>query len=640
MPEGSRHSEQPVVPDAQSHMRYDDLKPVVRSYVDNLTEQVAELVRTYGVSHPKELIPLMETDTMSFADVKRFGALGEALKVCFENRMPPEAKREARKLREKAAEQYEELRNIFPRAHDGYEMVNTWAPESRIDVLTVIWALDRPLFDDVSERNQTPELQYAIVEALARNGELHAAMDRADRLDPRTFGGVFDPDLLDQHKRLHITIATLAVQQGQFDVAKQAFLKNPENEYVARELIFGLIKAGTFDEIDGILKLVRGSGGMTSRTLLTDLYVDIAEAMREKKQNTNRYLSDALEVIQISSKNQPTRWRITTNTKLAGELIRAGRMQDVHDVIEIGKGTGLNELLPSLVRILAEQNEESEAIRLIDMEKVGAVTKVECYLELALVSAKRGGDPRSFLREADRFNLQTNAGYLPLIECKFATVYALIDDQESMDQSIRNIGKGGRAFSYSSQEIETYFFACIDMGDVLVKKGRDPSLALQLMNQYVEHCVPPRKSAEEVVDMYLQIADFSRKLNDPRFSADVACGKAIELAGKSYRVDVLVNIAQYCIDNRISSSNVAFKEAVRIAQMGQNHAGINVRKGIVGDLFKVAVAKAKNRLDCQTELALALNHDQNSKNSVTQWIHGHLALANVYLDQARELEKT
>ncbi len=635
MPEGSRHIEQALnVPDAQSHMRYDDLKPVVRSYVDNLTEQVADLVRTYGVSHPKELIPLMETDVMRIEDVRRFGALSEALKVCFENRLPLEAKREARGLKEKAQEQYEAVKKMF-NPQVVFEMVESWAPESRRDVLSVMYEVDRPLFDDVSKRNQTPELQYAVVEALARNGELQIAMDRANALDPRTLGEVFDHSALHhEYKRLYITIATLAVEHGQFEIAKQAFLIDPKNDHVARKLIFGLIEAGKFDQVDDVLKLTDRRTQLATKRGWVDLYIDIAEILRVKKKDGNAYLTEVMDVIRASSNLTAKKWRTLTHEKLPGELIRHGRIQDAREIMELG----FDMQIPKLVRLLAEQGEESEAIRLIDARATSFLMKTESYLELALCAAKKGDNPKSYLGESLQFYQQIDHIPVWFIECKLAGVYTLLGNQNEVDQSVQKIDVKNQAFTYTSLEIADWFCVCEEFALIKNKKTGDPSIPIDFLYTYVEECAKRRGGGNEVIGMFIQIADLLRKLNNPNTPPHIPCRMAIEYALKIRRSDLLLEIAQYCIDHGVMDPTNALVMATSVT--GLNTDGRNkTPEAMTRDLFNVAIAKAKNRLDCQSDIDLALVRDQNAKNSVREWIHGHLALANVYLEQARGLEE-
>ncbi len=95
-------------------MRYADLQPAVRTHVDNLTEQIADLVRKYGKKHPKELVELMENEEMSIEDVRKFGALGKAIGEMFEkNMLPRELEKVVKSLRKKALSQCVDAENVY-----------------------------------------------------------------------------------------------------------------------------------------------------------------------------------------------------------------------------------------------------------------------------------------------------------------------------------------------------------------------------------------------------------------------------------------------------------------------------------------------------------------------------------------------
>ncbi len=105
MPEGSHYStsfanDVPHPDSPISHMRYDTLDTSVRSYIDNLTDQIAILVRKYGKKHPKELLPLMETDEMSLEEVRHFSKLTEHLAQAMRENAVPKADQEAWKHHE------------------------------------------------------------------------------------------------------------------------------------------------------------------------------------------------------------------------------------------------------------------------------------------------------------------------------------------------------------------------------------------------------------------------------------------------------------------------------------------------------------------------------------------------------------
>ncbi len=71
-------------------MRKADLSPKVGSYVDNLTDQLALLVKKYNKTHPKQLEPLVLSEEMTLEDVKHFGKLSKHLLFAFEqNNIPP-----------------------------------------------------------------------------------------------------------------------------------------------------------------------------------------------------------------------------------------------------------------------------------------------------------------------------------------------------------------------------------------------------------------------------------------------------------------------------------------------------------------------------------------------------------------------
>ncbi len=75
-------------------MRKADLSPKVGNYVDNLTDQLALLVKKYNKTHPEQLIPLIDNNEMSLSDVKRFGELMKHIaSALHENKIPASEQR-------------------------------------------------------------------------------------------------------------------------------------------------------------------------------------------------------------------------------------------------------------------------------------------------------------------------------------------------------------------------------------------------------------------------------------------------------------------------------------------------------------------------------------------------------------------
>ncbi len=71
-------------------MRKADLSPKVGSYVDNLTDQLAVLVKKYNKTHPEQLQSLVLSEEMTLEDVKHFGKLCKHLLFAFEkDNIPP-----------------------------------------------------------------------------------------------------------------------------------------------------------------------------------------------------------------------------------------------------------------------------------------------------------------------------------------------------------------------------------------------------------------------------------------------------------------------------------------------------------------------------------------------------------------------
>ncbi len=613
-----------AVSEATTHVSYADLQPAVRTHVDNLTEQMAELVRKYGKKHPKELVELMENEEMSIEDVRKFGALGRSIGEMFEkNMLPKEMRRDALRLREEAERLFLEADELFERHQLGGNQLDALPVEDRISVGAgyLRFGNDKILRSILYVPREAAQLFALAEDYPTANQKASMILNMIEK------NLVLLQIAKSAWKRRNNEAFETSIENADPSHSKDAFL-----EMVIRDVL---------DEKDFETAEYLAESG-SDWVKRAEMFLTIAHQAISIKQ-------EAIHSIQRAEEEIPKEY-ISDNGihgKIAVQYARFGMVEDVKRVMKKGLAF-ITFSLPEIAEGFVAFGQDEAALKLgSELPNWEVMSRMKVFGAIAIEQVKRGrNSDKAFkvVRETSQIFSDPFQGVTANII--LAQAHFSRGEHVEFSHTLSLIEKGIEKVALKSDK-KLVYLDLEDFAKKIYEQRKDPQQVIRVMDKLISS----EENLQELCDKQLSFARFLHSIHqtdDRTINVEDVLMVARETAERRESVWLLLEVARASFQIASKFTNVSFEKAIYVA-LDKLHKGIQDRLAIdlyYEDFFKsmrsIIEAKASAGFSYTEQIDLLqeeMSNFRGKKEFHAKFFALQLSLVNIFLDKAQELDR-